>query len=49
MTEGEMISWHHQLDVSLSKLWEFMIDREAWLVPIHGVIKSQTQLTMELI
>ena len=30
------------MDVSLSELWEFVMDREAWHVVIHGVAKSQT-------
>ena len=32
------------VDVSLSELWELVIDREAWRVAIHGVAKSWTQL-----
>ena len=33
--------------MSLSKLWELVMDREAWRVTIHGVTKSQTQLNWE--
>ena len=32
------------LDLSLSELWEMVMDREAWRAVIHGVTKSQTRL-----
>ena len=33
------------MDMGLSKLWELVLDREAWHVAVHGISKSQTQLS----
>ena len=43
MTEDEMVGWYHRLNGhEISKLWELVIDREAWRTTVHGVAKSWT-------
>ena len=45
MIKDEMVGWHHHsMDMSLSKLWKIVKDREACHSAVNGVAKSQSQL-----
>ena len=46
MTEDEMVGCiTESMDMSLSKFWEIVKDREAWHAAVHGVTKNQTRLS----
>ena len=46
MTEDEMVNGiTNSMDMTLSELWELVMDKEGWHAEIHGLTKSQTGLS----
>ena len=45
MTEDKMVGWHHSMDMNLGRLWELVMDREAWCAVVHGSCHTESDVT----